>query len=94
MRDEDVEERGKTNEEIDCFTSVPEDTPQPSSQAQARAPNCLDLLLGKVEELHIMLTSHINYSTIQFTYLQGQITALSFQVQDMMAKSDSEFDTF
>ena len=32
-RDEAVEERGNTDEEIDHFTSIPEDTPQPSSQA-------------------------------------------------------------
>ena len=51
-RDEAAEEGGNTDEEIDCFTFVPEDTPQPSSQAQARAPNRLDFLLGKVEESH------------------------------------------
>ena len=76
-RDEAVEEGGNTNEEIDRFTSIPEDTPSPSSQAKARAPNCLHFLLGRVEEMHAMLVSHINYSMSQFTYLQGQITTLS-----------------
>ena len=76
-RDEDAEEWGNTDEEIDRFTSVPEDIPLPSSQAQVRAPNRVDLLLGRVEEMHTMLDSHISYSTRQFTYLQGQIIALS-----------------
>ena len=32
-RDEAAEEGGNTDEEIDCFTSVPKDTPQPSCHA-------------------------------------------------------------
>ena len=62
-RDEATKEGGNADEEIDHFTSVSVDTPQPSSQAQARAPNRLDLLLRRVEELHLMLASYINYST-------------------------------
>ena len=59
-------------------------------------PNHLDLLLVRVEELHLMLASHINHSTNQFTYLQGQITALLSQIKDLMQKSelDSESDAF
>ena len=95
LRDEAAKE-GNTNEEIDWFTSVPKDTPQPSSQAQARTPDRLDLLLGRVEELHLMLASHINYSMNQFTYLQDQITILLPQIEELMQKSDSdsEFDAF
>ena len=93
-RDEAAEEGGNIDEEIDRFTSVPEDTPQPSSQAQARAPNHLDFLLGRVEKMHAMLASHINYSTRQFTYLQGQITTIFSQIQDMMEKSELESDAF
>ena len=62
-RDEAAKEGDNTDEEIDHFTSVPEDTPQPSSQAQARALDRLDLLLRRVEESHLMLASPINYST-------------------------------
>ena len=75
LRDEVVEEGGNTIEEIEQFTSVPKDTSWPSSQA--RAPGHLDYVHGRVEEMHAMLTSHIDYSTRQFTYLQGQITTLS-----------------
>ena len=53
---DDAEEVGNAKEEIDWFTSVPKDTLQPSSQAQARAPDRLDFLLGRVEEMHAMLT--------------------------------------
>jgi len=50
--------------------------------------------------MHVMLSSHISYSTSQFTYLEGQITALSSQIDDMMRNLrqepalDSESDTF
>ena len=89
-RDDAAEERGDTEEEIEPFTSVPEDTIQPSSQALARAPNHIDHPIKRVEELQVMLTSHINYSTSQFTYLEDQITALSSQIDDMMRKSEPE----
>ena len=58
----------------------------------ARAPDRLDNLIGKVEELHVMLASHISHSTSQFTYLKGQITALSSRIDDMMRKPESELD--
>ena len=32
-RDEAAKEGGNNDVEIECFTSIPEDTPQPSSQA-------------------------------------------------------------
>ena len=70
-RDNAVEEGGDTEEEIEHFTLVLKDTAQPSSQVQARAPDRLDHLIGRVEELHIMLASHINHYKTQFTYLQG-----------------------
>ena len=60
---DDVAKEGDTDEEIQHFTSVLEDIAQHSSQAQARSLDHLDHLIGRVEELHMMLASHINYST-------------------------------
>ena len=97
---DDAAEEGDTKEEIEHFTSVPEDTAQPSSQARIRAPDRLDRLLRRVVKLYEMLASHISPSTSQFTYLEGQITALSSQIDDMMRNSrqelasDSESNTF
>ena len=99
-RNDATEEGGDIEEEIEHFTLVPEDTAQPSSQACARAPDHLDRLLRRVEDMHVMLASHISYSTSQFTYLEGQITALLSQIDDMMRNSrqepelSSEFDAF
>ena len=76
-RDDADEEGGDTEKEIEHFTLVLEDTAQHSSQACTRAPNRLDHLIGRVEEMHVMLASHISYSTSQFAYLEGQITILS-----------------
>ena len=76
-RDDADEEGGDTEKEIKHFTLVLEDTAQHSSQACTRAPNRLDHLIGRVEEMHVMLASHISYSTSQFAYLEGQITILS-----------------
>ena len=89
---DDATEEGDTKEEIEHFTSVPEDTAQPSSQARIRAPDRLDRLLGRVVKLYEMLASHISHSTSQFTYLEGQITALSSRIDDMMRKPESELD--
>ena len=88
-----TKEGGNTEDEIDRFTHVLKDTPQPSSQAQARAVDFLDLISRRVEKMHAMLTAHIHYSTRQFTYLQGQIAAFSSQIQGL-EKSDSESGTF
>ena len=71
------EEGADTEEEIEHFTSVSEDTTQPSSQERARALDRLNHLIRRVEGLHGMIASQINHSTSQFTYLEGQITALS-----------------
>ena len=48
-RDDVKEEDGDTEEEIDRFTSTPEGSAQPSSQAQARGPDHLDHLLARIE---------------------------------------------
>ena len=48
-RDNAEEEGGDTKEEIDRFTSTPESSAQPSSQAQARGPDHLDRLMARVE---------------------------------------------
>ena len=58
-RDNVAEEGGDTEEEIEHFTLVLEDTTQPSSQAHARAPDHLDHLIEKVEQMYGMLDSHI-----------------------------------
>ena len=76
-RDNVEEEGGNTEEEIDRFTSAPEGSAQPSSQAQAWGPHLLDHLIARIEQMYGMLDSHVQYTTDQFTYLQGQITALS-----------------
>ena len=55
-----AKEGGDTEEETEHFTSVLEDIAHPSSHARARAPDRLDHLIGKVEELHVMLASHIS----------------------------------
>ena len=88
--DDATEEGGDTEEEIKHFTLVTEDTTQPSSHACARAPDRLDHLIGRVEELHVMLASHISHFTSQCTYLEGQITTLLSQIDDMMRKSELE----
>ena len=72
-----MEKGGDTKEEIDKFTSAPEGFTQPSSQAQARGPDHLDRLIARVEQMYDMLESHIQHTMDQFTYVEGQITALS-----------------
>ena len=91
--DDATKERGDIEKEIEHFTSVPKDTTQPSSQPHARAPDRINHLIGRVEELHVILDSHISYSTSQFTYLEDQITALSSQIDDMMRKLEPELDS-
>ena len=70
-RDDADEEGGDSEKEIEHLTLVQEDTAQPSSLARTRAPDRLDRLIERVEEMHVMLASHISYSTSQFTYLEG-----------------------
>ena len=86
------EEGGDTEEEIERFTSTLESSAQPSSQAQARGPNRLDCLIARVEQMYTMLDSHMQHIADQFAYIQGQITALSSQIEDMSMEqgSDSE----
>jgi len=70
-RDNVAEEGGDMEEEIKHFTSAPEDTAQPFSQACARAPDRLDHLIARVEQMYGMLESRMQHSLTQFTYLQG-----------------------
>ena len=71
-------------EEIKRFTSAPEDTAQPFSQSHARAPDRLDHLIARIDQMYGILESHMQDSSTQFTYIQGQITALSSQIDNMM----------
>jgi len=57
----DEEEGGETKEEIDCLTSAPKDTAQPSSQARTQAPDCLDHIFARVEQMCDMLESHMQH---------------------------------
>ena len=83
-------------EEIKRFTSTPESSTQPSSQAPAWGPDRLDHLIVRVEQMYTMLDSHVQHTTNQFAYIQGQITALSSQIEDMSMEqgSDSESEQF
>ncbi|XP_050281366.1 uncharacterized protein LOC126722252 [Quercus robur] len=58
--DDADEEGGDTEKEIEHFTSVLEDTTQHSSQTRARAPNRLDHLIGRDEEMHCILSIALN----------------------------------
>ena len=46
--------------------------------------------------MYNVLDSHVQHTTDQFTYIQGQITVLSSQIMDMSMEqgSDSEFEQF
>ena len=76
-RDDVEEEGGDTEEEIDRFTSALEGSTQPSSQAQAQGLDRFDCLIARVEQMYGMLESHVQHTMDQFTYVEGQITALS-----------------
>ena len=76
-RDDVEEEGGDTEEEIDRFTSALEGSTQPSSQAQAQGLDRFDCLVARVEQMYGMLESHVQHTMDQFTYVEGQITALS-----------------
>ena len=92
-----VEEKGgDTKEEIKRFTSAPETSAQPSSSAPARGPDRLDRLLARVEQMYTMLDSHVQHTTDQFAYIQGQITAISSQIEDLFMEqgTDSESNQF
>ena len=64
-------EGGDTEEEIDRLTFALETSAQPSSFAPARGPDRLDRLLGRVDQMFTVLTSHVQYTTDQFAYVQG-----------------------
>ena len=61
-RDRVEEEGGDTEEEIERFTSAPESSAQPSSQAQARGPDRLDCLIDRVDQMFSMLDSHMQHT--------------------------------
>ena len=67
-----------------------------SFQAQAWGPDRLDRLMTGIEQMYCMLESHVQQTSDQFAYIQGQITALSSKIKDMsMAQgSNSESDKF
>ena len=48
-----------------------------SSSTPARGPDRLHCLIARVEQLYTMLDSHIQHTTNQFAYVQGQITTSS-----------------
>ena len=95
-RDHVEEEGGDTEEEIDRFTSAPETSAHPSSSVPTRGPDRLDRLLARVEQMYTMLDSHVQHTADQFAYVQDQIIALSFQIDDLSVThgSDSESDQF
>ena len=95
-RDRVEDERGDIEKEIDRFTSALESSTQPSSSAPARGPDRLDRLFDRVDQMYTMLDSHVQHTTTQFAYIQGQITALSSQIEDLSMAwgSDSESDQF
>ena len=90
------DKNGDTEEEIERFTSATEPLAQPSSSAPAWGPDRLDPLLDKVEQMYIMLDSHMWHTADQFAYVQGQITALLSQIDYLSVDqgSDSESDQF
>ena len=69
---------------MDKFISAPEGSAQPSSQASARALDHLDRLIARVEQMYGMLETHMQNTTNQYTYIEGQITRLSSQIDDMI----------
>ena len=95
-RDRVEEEGSDTKEEIDRFTTTLETSAQPSSSAPARGLDRLDRLLARVDQLYTLLDSHVQHIADQFAYIQGQITTLSSQIEDLSIDhgSDSEFDLF
>ena len=91
-----ADEGEDTWEEIDKFTSATEPSAQLSSSAPARGPDRLNRLLDRVEQMYTMLDSHMRHTANQFAYVQGQITALSSQIDDLSVNhgSDSESAQF
>ena len=46
-----------------------------------------------VEQMYGMLESHLQHTLDQFAYIQGQITALSSQIEDMTMEQGSELES-
>lgn len=81
-----------TEEEIDRFTSIRETSAQPSSSTPTQGLSKLDQLMAKMDQMSIVLDSHVQHAVNQFAYLQGQITALSSQIQDLSSAHGSDFE--
>ena len=81
-------------EEIDRFTSAPEGFAQPSSQAQARGPDRLGCLIARVKQMYGMLESQVQHTSDQFTYIEGQITVLLSQIENMMMEQQQQQEGF
>ena len=94
------EEGGDIEDEIERFTTAPEPSAQPLAQSSSSAPaqglDGLDRLLARVEQMYTMLDSHVQHTAAQFTYIQGQIWALSLQINDLSMEqgSNSESNQF
>ena len=87
------EERGDTGDEIDRFTIDPEPSAQPSSLAPTWGLDRLNRLLARVEQMYTMLDSHVQHTANQFTYVQGQITVLSSQIDDLSMTRGSDLES-
>ena len=89
-------EGGDTEDEIERFTTAPKPLAQPSSSVLARGPDRLNRLLTRVKQMYTMLDSHMQHTEDQFAYVQGLITALSSQIDDLSVERglDFEFDQF
>ena len=70
-RDRVEEKDGNTEEEIDRFTTALETSAQLSSLAPTRGPDRLDCLQARVDQMFIMLDSHVQQTADQFAYVQG-----------------------
>ena len=92
-QDRGEDESGDTKEEIDRFTSAPASSAQPFSSAPARGLDRLDHILARVEQMYTMLDSHVQHIANQFTYVQGQITALSTQIEELSVDHGSDFES-
>ena len=92
-RDRVADKGEDTEEEIDRFTFETEPLAQPSSLAPARGPDRLNRLLDRVEQMYTMLDSHMWHTADQFAYVQGQITALSSQIDDLSVNHGSNSES-
>ena len=49
--------------------------------------------MAQVKQMYGMLESHVQHTSDQFAYIQGQITALSSQIEDMLMEQGSESES-